>query len=497
MFECLFQQLYFNEHHKFCNQQHTIVSNAKRLCESEGYDSRRFDGLDLISTVKLFERYELNINIFTYDKETKSYSSFDLSDLKASLKPFAQYCFNNEYITVNLLMLNIRDKFHLSYIKNLETLTGFMICPKCKSYCYNKNKGNSLKAFNRHVISCDGTFKKKINLNKVALPYLPHLFNNKAYLYAYAHNLSYEPIRYYATFDFETVSEQVNIKSGDSTTILSRLLPITVASSIYINDNIITKSFCIRETPHFVNEWIRYLFQQAPKVIKANRELNPFIPNDYISIDSMTVLGFNSSKFDTNLFKDKIETTEWTCVSIIGSTSCFKELILKHKRTDVKLRFIDAKAFIAGGDLRSFVRDFSTDEVSKGIFPYEAIDSNNYMQRLSSSTPFSHEDFYSSLKQSNITTEEYNSYLSDMKNFKSNWDYLLYYNELDTKCMISPINNLINMFHEYKVDMLRNLSVSSCASLIKYSLVFNEFESFVPHTKSICYVIFLSVRVHH
>ena len=121
-------------------------------------------------------------------------------------------------------------------------------------------------------------------------------------------------------------------------------------------------------------------------------------------------------------------------------------MILKHKRTDVKLRFIDAKAFIAGGDLISFVHDFtSSNNVSKGIFPYEAI---NYIQRLISPTPFTYEDFYSTLKQKNITEEVYNSYLNDMKNFKSNWDYLLYYNELDTKCMISPINNLINMFDD-------------------------------------------------
>ena len=178
VFECLFHQLYFNEHNKYCNQLHTIISQAKRLCEAEGFDSRRFDGLDIISTVKLFEKHHMNINFFTYDSETKSYSSF------------AQYCFSNDYISVNLLMLNINDKFHLSYIKNLETLTGYMICPKCKSYCYKKKKhgnDNSLKAFNRHVNNCDGVFRKKINLNKVALPYLPHLFNNKAYLYAYAH----------------------------------------------------------------------------------------------------------------------------------------------------------------------------------------------------------------------------------------------------------------------------------------------------------------------
>ena len=66
------------------------------------YDTRRFDGLDIIATTKLFEKYEMNVNLFRYDVNNKTYSMF------------AQYVFSNEFVTVNLLMLNVKDRFHLS-----------------------------------------------------------------------------------------------------------------------------------------------------------------------------------------------------------------------------------------------------------------------------------------------------------------------------------------------------------------------------------------------
>ena len=124
----------------------------------------------------------MNVNLFRYDVNNKTYSMF------------AQYLFSNEFVTVNLLMLNVKDRFHLSYIKDVEKLTGFMICHKCKN---KHGHGNSLNAFYKHVESCDDTFKKKIFLSKVTLPYLPHPFNHKAYLYAFSYNLTYEQILCY------------------------------------------------------------------------------------------------------------------------------------------------------------------------------------------------------------------------------------------------------------------------------------------------------------
>ncbi|KAA6402110.1 MAG: hypothetical protein EZS28_002357, partial [Streblomastix strix] len=46
----------------------------------------------------------------------------------------------------------------------------------------------------------------------------------------------------------------------------------------------------------------------------------------------------------------------------------------------------------------------------------------------------------------------------------------------DTSLMVEPIKNLINLFFEYKVDMIQFISMASCANAVKYSIAYNEFK---------------------
>lgn len=89
--------------------------------------------------------------------------------------------------------------------------------------------------------------------------------------------------------------------------------------------------------------------------------------------------------------------------------------MLVSNTTDAQLRFVDAQAFVAGGTLKAFAKEFgSIDNGAKGVFPYEAINSSNYNEVLSSAEPFSHESFYSSLTQSNLLSDEqYEQYIND------------------------------------------------------------------------------------
>ena len=69
---------------------------------------------------------------------------------------------------------------------------------------------------------------------------------------------------------------------------------------------------------------------------------------------------------------------------------------------------------------------------SKGVFPYEAINTENYNEVLSQAEPFEYEAFYSYLNQKNpLTPDDYKLYLEDTKNYKTRWDYLLAYNDND------------------------------------------------------------------
>jgi hypothetical protein len=130
----------------------------------------------------------------------------------------------------------------------------------------------------------------------------------------------------------------------------------------------------------------------------------------------------------------------------------------------------------------------------------------NDQTEVNKSEPFTHESFYSSLKQANINEEEYKTYLKEYASAASiksspegkvnsdsmgnspcglsnhpcgafnRFDYLLYYNERDTQIMTPIVDGLIDLFWENKIDMLHNLSLSSCVSQAKYALAYKDFD---------------------
>jgi hypothetical protein len=127
--------------------------------------------------------------------------------------------------------------------------------------------------------------------------------------------------------------------------------------------------------------------------------------------------------------------------------------------------------------LDAFVKSFgTTPDKLKGFFPYEAFNFTNYDEILSKSEPFAKDEFYSTLKETNITDSDYEIYLTEASHFEKRWDYLRFYNIRDVESMISPLENIIKMNWEYNVDTLLNLSLSANASAIKYALAYKDFD---------------------
>jgi hypothetical protein len=138
---------------------------------------------------------------------------------------------------------------------------------------------------------------------------------------------------------------------------------------------------------------------------------------------------------------------------------------------------MDAMSLASPQMLDEFVKSFgSNPDCLKGFFPNEAFNNTNYNEVLSKSEPFEHDEFYSTLKDSSITDEEYQIYLKEASKFETRWDYLKFYNVRDVESMISPIDNIIHMNWTYKIDTLLNLSLSANASSIKYALAYNDFD---------------------
>lgn len=435
-----------------------------------------FKGVNMYEMKEEAKEYELNINIYDYIEKQNHFN-------------LTEHWKNNDSNIFHSAVLFVNDSIiHIMYIKpkGVESLTNLLICPICMNHVETKNHKDRMA---KHIKKCkanDGSFTKEFRPNREALPYIPHILSNPVYEYCLAHGLEWKPSIHYITYDFETMEQKVNKSISDSTTINSRLIPLSVSSCVKLDSGLITKHFDIR-TKSFIAKWIEWLFEKAVEVYKDKlKHLMSFIKDktedELNDIDkrmkTITVFGFNSSRFDSNLFKEYFNHSHWLCEGLIGSASSLKQFVLKSSKYDVKLRFIDAQSFVAGGTLKQFGIDFGgIDNSVKGVFPYEAINDENYNDVLSKSEPFSYDDFYSYLNQRNpLTKSDYEEYVNDSKRFQTRWDYLLHYNDNDVEMMIKPLDNLIQMNAEYKVDLINNLSLSKNSSCIKYALAYKDFD---------------------
>lgn len=442
-----------------------------------------YEGFDLTTGINEYcNFYKVNVNIYECNKEHTYY--YLTQEIKV----------NDKYELMSVLLVGLHGRAHAMLIKpdKVAVLTKFLFCPTCQQLIgkYSSKHGN--KSFEKHVSVCDGSpLKKKCRLDLISQPYVPHIMKNNLYRYCLAKNIEYVPVRYYITFDFETMEQKLNEKISDCTTVNSRLIPLSVASTIKSKSGIKTIYYDVRDGKDFIHKWLLSLFDEAYSMREDN--LIPGVPVELQTEQGInksqesfptyviTVLGFNSARFDLNILFSELRSDSWIIKSFLGNTNSFKQVMIQRTmyKCNIVLRFIDAKALSGPGTLRDFVKSFGSEGCDeKGVFPYEAFDETNYNEVLSKTEPFEQKDFYSYLNQSEMSDKEYMLYLEDAKNFQTRWDYLRHYNELDVRAMISPIDNIIEFNWEYKVDALINLSLSANASSIKYALAYKDFD---PH----------------
>ena len=258
-----------------------------------------FNGLDIYEMKSEAEELKLNINIYDYIESIKQYNITN------------QWKYNDSNDFHSMLLFSKGNILHIMFIKpdGVETLTDILICPKCRSYSTQKKHKSYLL---KHMKLCDGTFKKNFIPNKEPLPFCPHILNNPVYEYCLAHQLEWKPNIYYITYDFETMEQVVEKSIGKSVTINSRLIPLSVASCVKSANGLTTKHFDIR-TENFIPKWIKWLFDMSisiynDKINYAKSILKLDSAKEIFKIDKnlnvITVFGFNSSRFDSNLFKN-------------------------------------------------------------------------------------------------------------------------------------------------------------------------------------------------
>ena len=138
-------------------------------------------------------------------------------------------------------------------------------------------------------------------------------------------------------------------------------------------------------------------------------------------INEIPVIGFNLGKYDINVIKPYLikKLTE-----MVKKNNAF--MCLQTER----LKFLDIRNYLAPGfDYATYLKAYKC-SVRKGFFPYEWMD---HLDKLNNTALSSHQQFYSSLKNNNISEEVY-AYCQQVwteEQMTTMRDYLVWYNNHD------------------------------------------------------------------
>ena len=175
-------------------------------------------------------------------------------------------------------------------------------------------------------------------------------------------------------------------------------------------------------------------------------------------VNQAPVIGFNSGKYDLNMVKEYF--VKEICYN--KEDECDEDVFAAKKEnnylffTTHKFKFLDVKNYIGPG-LRyaAWCKSLGC-KLQKLMFPYEWLDS---YKTLSHVGPVSYEDFYSSLKSSKITRNEYERLL---KLFKENdcttmGDWLRIYNVADVVPFIEAFRKMAEHYYPQKIDVCKDV----------------------------------------
>jgi hypothetical protein len=284
-------------------------------------------------------------------------------------------------------------------------MTSYKSCPKCHQFEFKISDKHHGNRYEEHVKKCTGRDnERKISLNS-SIPIVPHIQKNKTYQYLMTNRLQhlFEPTEYFMCFDLETTERRVyTAEKLKGTTIIADIIPITIAVGYCSKNFLLTSYSDIRCGNNFLHDIIIEMFENAKIIAENNKYSNPDIPYNH---NEVPVLGFNSAKFDLNLMINELSNDDWAIQPdslMMGGVSSFRKIKVKHSKSDIVLVFLDAKNFVEGGSLADFVRTFGKGE-SKGMFPYEAFDYDNYNEYLINTHPSSIKDFKSFLRKTDAT----------------------------------------------------------------------------------------------
>ena len=407
----------------------------------------------------------------------------------------------------------LKYKEHFSYIKNIGYLTKSFVCDPC-GRLFKRNCDLS-----RHEKVCDGTNQRNTYATGVYRPQLTPLETLKQ------NGINVDPgavFPYRATFDFESYFEKNDLpKENSKTKTTARHVPLSV--SVCSNVPTFTEpKFLVNKgsTQDLMDAFVAYLEAISTHSFSLLREQYSDVydqlaerqaaenedPDSRIGesadklkktldayLSELPVVGFNSGSYDFNLIKAQVferlsreneredEKAQGPIRYIVKNGNHFKAVATP------KLKFLDICSYLAPGcSYAMYLKAFGVPE-EKGFFPYEYLDS---LERLEETTLPPHEAFYSSLRRSNISEDEY-EYCQQVwrsKNMRTLVDFLRWYNNKDVVPFLEAIETQSRFYQERGLDMLKDgIGVPGLTLRYLFKTIPSDvhFTLFSKHTKDI------------
>ncbi|VDI68728.1 Hypothetical predicted protein [Mytilus galloprovincialis] len=165
------------------------------------------------------------------------------------------------------------------------------------------------------------------------------------------------------------------------------------------------------------------------------------------------VLGFNSGKYDINLIKQKL------AMFLDMHVEEDRPFVVKKNNTYACIsskyyKFLDVMQFLAPGtSYAKFLKAYQVEE-QKGFFPYEWFDDP---EKLNHPELPPHEAFYSSLKQTNISPENYQFCVNVWRdnNMSTFEDFLVWYNNRDVGPFVTAVERLQTFYFKKNIDIFK------------------------------------------
>lgn len=181
----------------------------------------------------------------------------------------------------------------------------------------------------------------------------------------------------------------------------------------------------------------------------------------------LTVVGFNSGKYDLNVLKDVL-------IPLLVQKKGIKLVIKRHRdylalKTG-SLKFIDISNFIAGDcSYAQFLEAYNCDN-AKGFFPHDWMDS---LKKLENPSLPPQADFYSWLHNRSITEKEYRVCQEAWKEYGMSTvrDFLKWYNNLDVVPFLEALEKMTQFWRPKGIDMFKE-AISLSGLAFKFELSF-------------------------